>query len=399
LKRRKRLLILAGTHFQIPVIEYAKESGHYVITCDNRPDNPGHRLADEYINVSTTDLNGILEVAFKKEIDGILAYASDPAALTAAYVSEKLKIPGNSYNSVHTLSDKGQFRKFLTNNNFPVPKFRVIRSIEEAKKVSGIFQNNIFVKPVDSSGSKGITKLPPGENLKSAYNYALKFSRKGEVIIEEEINRSGPHIHGEAFVHNGELKFMLLGDQYFSAVNSCAPLTTTLPSLIHKDVMDYIDKTLRRIIKLVNFQTGGLNIEIIRDSEDRIYFIEIGARSGGNLMPELACMATGFNLAAANVNAALQEEIDFHFDYPAHRYYTQVILHSHKNGKYNGANIPEEFKDNLKTELIYYTKDDNVNIYRNSQDVIGLLLFAFNDKDVCNRLIRFVNHNNVINLL
>jgi biotin carboxylase len=396
--KKKRLLILAGTHFQIPVIEYARKAGHYVITCDNKPENPGHHLSNEYINISTTDLDGVLEVAFHKKIDGILAYGSDPAAPTAAYVSEKLQLPGNSYKSVFTLSNKGQFRKFLADNNFHVPKFKVVKSINEINQFSGGFKKNIFIKPVDSSGSKGVKRVSPGENVESAFNYAMEFSREGGVIIEEEINRKGPHIHGEAFVHDGDLKFMLLGDQYFSSVNSCAPLSTTLPSLVHKDVMESVSRMLKKIINLVNFKTGGLNIEVIRDPEDKIYFIEIGARNGGNLMPELARMTSGFNMAAANVNAALNEEIDFRFEYPTNMFCSQVILSSQRNGKYAGVNIPKVFRDHLKTELIYYSKGEDVHIYRGSQDVVGLLLFSFDNIDVCNGLIEFINHNNVINL-
>jgi biotin carboxylase len=396
--KRKRILILAGTHFQIPVIKYARQAGHYVITCDNKPENPGHNLSNEYINISTTDLDGVLELAFHKKIDGILAYGSDPAAPTAAYVSEKLQLPGNSYKSVLTLSDKGQFRKFLADNNFPVPKFKVVKSINEINQVSDRFQKYFFIKPVDSSGSKGVKRVSSGVNIESAFKYALEFSRGGRVIIEEEVDRKGPHIHGEAFVHNGELKFMLLGDQYFSSVNSCAPLSTTLPSLVHTDVMDSITMMLKKIIKLVNFNTGGLNIEVIRDPKDKIYFIEIGARNGGNLMPELARMTSGFNMAAANVNAALNEEIDFHFEYPTDMFHSQVILSSHRNGKYAGVNIPKVFRDYLKTELIYYSNGEDVHIYSGSQDVVGLLLFSFNNIDVCNGLIEFINHNNVINL-
>jgi biotin carboxylase len=398
-EERKRILILAGTYFQIPAINYAKQMGHYVITCDNKPENPGHKLADEYINISTTNLDGVLKVASQKKIDGILAYASDPAALTAAYVSNNLDLPGNNYECVHTLSDKGLFRKFLSDNKFPSPKYAVFKSFERVYQCLDSFDYNIFVKPVDSSGSKGVSKLSSKENLEEAFNYALQFSRKGEVIIEEEVQPKGPHIHGEAFMYNGKLKFLLLGDQYFSKTNLCAPCSTTLPSIENTDIIDSISVELVRILKLIGFNTGGLNIEIIRDRKDQIYFVEIGARNGGNLMPDLAMLASGFDLAAANVNSALKEESDFHFSNSADKFFTQVILHSHATGKYCGINIPEVFMKNVKTELMYCKKGDKVHIYRNSQDVVGVFLFSFDNKQVCNDLKRFINHNNIINLI
>ena len=107
---QKRILFLGGSKFQIPPIVYAKEQGHYVITCDYLPDNPGHAFADEYHNVSTTDQEAVLELAEILKVDGIVAYASDPAAPTQAYVCNKLGLPSNPYDSVEILARKDYFR-------------------------------------------------------------------------------------------------------------------------------------------------------------------------------------------------------------------------------------------------------------------------------------------------
>jgi len=86
--------------------------------------------------------------------------------------------------------------------------------------------------------------------------------------------------------------------------------------MFHSDIMEEIRSRLIEIIRLVGFNTGGLNIEIIRDKNDNIYFMEIGARNGGNFMPELITLATEFKMAAANVNAVLNEPIDLDFVFP-----------------------------------------------------------------------------------
>ena len=395
----KRILILAGTHFQMPVIEYARKQGHYVITCDNRPDNPGHKLADKYYNISTTDFEDVLKIAKKEKIDGILAYGTDPAAPTAAYVAEKMNLPGNSFDSVITLSDKGRFRKFLSEKKYPVPEFGVFNCYEDARIFFKCLNKNVYVKPVDSSGSKGITRLKPGEDMGDAYNYALTFSRRKEVIIEEEVEKKGPNIHGEAFILNGELVFMLLGDQYFSKVNVCAPISTTVPGLFHRDIMETIRSQLAEIIKLTGIKTGGLNIEIIRAKNDRLYFMEIGARNGGNYMPELVTIASGFNMAAANVNAVMNDPVDTSFHDPGDYYYTQLILHSHCNGILQGYNLNGQFAGNIRFRKEYYNKGDYVHEYKDSRFVAGVLLFEFNDKSACGNFINFIQNNNLMNIV
>ena len=76
----KKILMLGGARSQIPAIQKAKELGLYVITCDYLPDNPGHQFSDEYQNISTVEKEQVLEYARFKQIDGILAYASDPSS-------------------------------------------------------------------------------------------------------------------------------------------------------------------------------------------------------------------------------------------------------------------------------------------------------------------------------
>ena len=95
--------MLGASHFQIPAIKYAKEAGYKVITADYLPNNPGHKYSDKYYNVSTIDKESVLKLACELNIDGILSYASDPGAPTAAYVAEKLNLPGNPYKSVKIL--------------------------------------------------------------------------------------------------------------------------------------------------------------------------------------------------------------------------------------------------------------------------------------------------------
>src|SRR5690349_13901487 len=117
----KKLLILGGADIQVSAIKKAKEMGHFVITADYLPNNPGHAYSDEYYNVSTTDKESILELSKNLGIDGILAYASDPAAPTAAFVAEKLNLPTNPFEVVQIMSRKDLFRKFLHANGFKTP--------------------------------------------------------------------------------------------------------------------------------------------------------------------------------------------------------------------------------------------------------------------------------------
>jgi carbamoylphosphate synthase large subunit len=142
----KRLLLLGGSTKQIPAIEYAKKQGYNITLCDYFPDNPGQNYADKFYCVSTTDREAILEVAQKENVDGVVAYASDPAAPTAAYVAEKMGLPTSPYKSVELLINKDKFRAFLAEHNFCTPRANGYSSIEEAKKDIERLRVSVLIK-------------------------------------------------------------------------------------------------------------------------------------------------------------------------------------------------------------------------------------------------------------
>ena len=45
--KQKRIMLLGGNRYQLPVIRAAHELGYYVITCDYLPYNYAHKLSDE----------------------------------------------------------------------------------------------------------------------------------------------------------------------------------------------------------------------------------------------------------------------------------------------------------------------------------------------------------------
>ena len=103
---KKKILMLGGSAQQVVAINAAKDMGYYTVLCDYLPDNPGQYVADKYYNTSTTDIEAVYEIAKKEQVCGILAYASDPAALPAAIVANRLGLPTNPPEAVEILGVK-----------------------------------------------------------------------------------------------------------------------------------------------------------------------------------------------------------------------------------------------------------------------------------------------------
>ena len=82
--KQKKLMLLGGLRYLLPIINIAHKLGYYVITCDYLPNNIAHKYSDEYINVSIIDKDAVLRIAQEKRIDGIMSFAVDPGVVTAA---------------------------------------------------------------------------------------------------------------------------------------------------------------------------------------------------------------------------------------------------------------------------------------------------------------------------
>lgn len=219
----KKILLLGGSAQQIIAINTAKRLGYYTVLCDFLTDNPGQYEADKFYLVSTTDKDAVLEVAQKEKIDGVLAYASDPAAPTAAYVAEMMGLPGSPYESVEILCTKDRFRDFLRNHGFNTP---VAKGYSDKNVNQADFRLPVIVKPVDSSGSKGATVLHSWKDLDSAMNFAFSFSRSHRVIIEEFIEKKHEYlIGGDIFVADGQvILWGLLNCHRDNRVNPLVPV-------------------------------------------------------------------------------------------------------------------------------------------------------------------------------
>jgi len=375
---QKRLLMLGGTYAQIPAIKCAKELGHYVITCDYLPENPGHKFADEYHNVSTTDREAVLHLAKELHIDGIVAYASDPAAPTAAYVAEQLHLPTNPYESVMILSRKDLFRAFLAENGFNVPKSQGFYDLNDAKVFFCQLKKPAMVKPADSSGSKGVRKVSELKDFSDAFNYALTFSREKLVIVEEYIQRAGPQIMGDGFVVNGELVFTGLGDQYHDdACDLFVPTGGSVPTTQPKEIQQRAREDIQRILTLLRWRNGAINIEYIIDEYNNVFILEIGPRNGGNFIPDLLKFATGVDLIRYTIDAALGLDCSPLSMQEPRGFYAYYAIHSVKPGILKDIQFSEDLRSCILFHQPYLKANSEVEPFHGASSCLGILLLEF----------------------
>ena len=372
---RKRILILGGSAFQIPLIQKAKEMGLYVITCDYLSDNPGHHFADEYHNVSTTDKEAVLELAKELDIQAIASFSSDPAMLTIAYISEAMNLAGPTIESIEKLTEKDKFREVMKEAGLPVPAFFKLNTIEIPTLLD--LTKKYIVKPVDSSGSKGI-RLSDGtkENLLDCIEYAFKFSRAKRCIIEEFIDAK--QIHGDGFLIDGKLEHYYLGDHFFyTNSKSFIPSSTRWPSTCSQNISNQVAKQVEAIALTTGYLNGPINIEARITDDNKVYIIEVGPRNGGNFVPIVQQSLTGFNFVDAVLHNALGQKyappnLKEVFLVGGHH-----IIHAKKDGLFKSVDIDPTIKDKILFLSLFKKEGDQVFEYSGSNTTIGVCLFNF----------------------
>ena len=385
--KQKKIMLLGGLRYLLPVIESAHKLGYYVITCDYLPDNIAHKYSDEYHNVSIIDKEAVLALAKELQIDGIMSFAVDQGVVTAAYVQEQMGLPAfGPYESVCILQNKDRFRNFLTQHGFNVPKAKGFSSIEDAMAEKYWFPWPVIVKPTDSAGSKGVTRVDRLEDLRPALEVAFAHSLSKRVIVEEFIEKAGCSSDTDSFSVDGELKFVSFSAQRFDehAPNPYTPSAYSWPSTMTAEQEAELTSEIQRLLKLLGMRTSIYNIETRVGTNGKPYIMEVSPRGGGNRLAEMLRFATGVDLITNAVRAAVGDEVVAVEQKPYNGHWAEVILHADKDGFFNHLLIKSETVNAKIVETdLWVKKGDSIHAFKGANDAIGTLVVQFeNDKDL-----------------
>ena len=387
--KQKKILLLGGDNLLLPVIKAAHELGCYVITVDYLPDNVAHKYSDEYQYASTTDKEAVLEIAKKCHIDGILTF-TDSGVVTAGYVAHELGLPSpGPYESIQILQNKGRFRQFLAEHGFNVPKAKSYTDIDVALNEKEIWSYPVIVKPVDSAGSKGVTKVESPEHLRESILFALEYSISSEFIIEEWIEKVGCSSDSDCFSLNGQFQMLTYSAQRFDekAANPYAPAAFSWPSTMGKQVEEELSSELQRLITLLGMQTSIYNIETRLGTDGKPYIMEVSPRGGGNRLAEVVRYATGVDMITNAVRGALGMEIEKLDSWSYNGHWAQVILHSYQDGLFKELKIADDVKPFVRDLAVWVKPGNEVHAFTSARYAIGSVIFCFSTEEMMvNRL-------------
>jgi len=375
------LLVVGGSHAEIPLIRVAQRLGYGVITTGNRPSDLGHSVADKYVPADFSKRDEILAVAEDAGVVGIVSGCNDFAALSTAYAAEKLGLPGHdSYENAVRLHHKDLFRAVLSELALPTPQAGVVFDEDQARILCQRLGYPVIVKPIDLTGGKGISVCAGPEELSGVVTAAVAVSRQDHVIVEQFMDGTR---HGfTCFIENSNVGFWFADDEQYY-LNPYLVSGTTTPSSLPPWALTELAAAVELMAASLGLVDGLMHIQcIMTNSGPRI--IELCRRCPGDLYPMFVELSTRYDYALAVVSAELGVGIPATGATDTTECVARQCIMGSRSGVLRSINIDRDVAARVVHEQLWWTPGQVVDDYLTEK--FGILFLRFAGVDEMRRL-------------
>ena len=366
---KKKLLLLGGSHAEIPLIKAAKELDWYVITTGNNRDGLGHPYADKTVFADFSNKEAMLELARTEGVQAVCSGCNDFALLSTVYVCEKLGIPGHdSYATSLEIHHKDKYRALATRLGIPTPSAKVVHNETEFEQAIATLEFPIIVKPVDLTGGKGIHRAANAIEAREAH-----------IVVEEFVQGTN---HGfSAMLVKGKVVFAFAdNEQYY--INKYLVSGANTPSTTQNASLAKLREYSERIAHELHLVDGILHIQYIEKADGTPFIIEICRRPPGALYIKFVKYATGIDYPKFIVKAETGEDISSIADVPTQGFWLRHCVMSDREADENGCSgivrdvsFAPEIQKNIVEKFLWFKPGETITdklLYK-----AGIVFFKF----------------------
>jgi len=278
----KKILVLPGTQWQVPLIEKIQEMGHQALVVNPDPNAPGMKVADQVLVSDIFDKERVVSFGRDQKIGAVMSDECDIAMNLVAELGKTFNVPTLDEESAALYTDKFLMREFSKKHGLRYPEYKFCKSVDDAVALLKEINRPIIIKPLDSNASHGVFKCTTEEEVRKHFDESMSFSRVEKSVLAErfivgtEFTIDGvktPHGHytmaiseKKHFAHNESIANELL----FSHYNP-------------KFDYDKLRATNDAFVMKSNLQFGFTHAEY-KYEDGEFFLIEIAARGGGNMI-------------------------------------------------------------------------------------------------------------------
>ena len=287
----KRLLILGGMRFSCEIVNKAKAMGVYTIVADYNKieDSPGKQIADEAADLSVIDVDAVVAYIKDHDIDGVFVGFNDMLLPFYADICKKAGLPCyGTKEQFETLIAKDQYKALC--RQFGVP------TIPEYDINDTDIKFPVLVKPVDSSGSRGITICHNREELETAVETGRKASKTGKVLIERYMG--GREVTVFWTFQDGNYYLSGLANRHVkhNQGDDVIPLPVgyTFPSVYLPKYRKEVEDKCKRMFHHLGIKDGMMFMQC-KVEDGTCYVYDLGFRLTGSLEYKILERVCGYN--------------------------------------------------------------------------------------------------------
>ena len=301
----KKLAIIGASYLQEPLIQKAKSMGIETHVFAWAADDVGEKSADYFYPISIVEKDEILAQCRQIGIDGVCSIGSDLAAITVNYVANALGLTGNSPECTRVSTNKHDMRLCFEAHGDPSPKSILVTCAEDLKGME--LDYPLIVKPVDRSGSRGITKISSSAELENAVENAKSVGFEKNALVEEFAE--GKEYSVECISWKGEHTFLALTQKYTTGAPGFIETAHLQPAQVDTKTLERVKKITFHALNSLGICFGASHTELKISDEGDIRLIEIGGRMGGDCIgSSLVELSTGYDFVKAVIQIALGEK-------------------------------------------------------------------------------------------
>ncbi len=296
---KKKLGIIGCGIAALPILQKAREMGVETFCFALNEIDKTKGLPDHFIEVDIFDIDAIYKECLKVNLDGIIA-TSEISTEVTAILANKLGLPGNSIENGFAGRSKFLMRERVKNvSGVCQPKFFLYGDNEE-------FSYPVMVKALDGCGKNGITLARNEHEFKEAVTFAENTSSNGAVLIEEYIE-SGVEYSIECLSCNDKHYIIQTTQKDSSGPPHFAEMGHHQPGVPREsEKFKLIEKSVSAILHAVGITNSISHVEIKITDDNKVYFIELGARAGGGYIGDtLVGLSTGYDFFKGAIDIAL----------------------------------------------------------------------------------------------
>ncbi len=336
-------MILGAGFDQVAMIKAAKALGLEVIAVDSDRNAPGFFIADENYVLDVLEYDRILEIARKKNIDGITTMVSNLGMRTVAYVADKMNLISIPLKAAQIATDKKEIKEYLKKGGVPVPEGFSASSIEYAMNKIGQIDFPLIVKPVDGTKGRGISVASSEKDFKDSVTQAMDSSIGNSIIVEEWVE--GPTIGAECLIVGGELEPIILTDKYNTPPPKCVTVGLTAPSRFPEEIKDRVKDNAKKVSDVLGLNTGAAHIDMIVGKDGIPRVIDVGPRlASGPVIFDFVPNLLGIDMIKSVIQMAMGEKPELNKKWNG-KFAASRFLTAPDKGCMYRIEIPEGHKD------------------------------------------------------